>query len=425
MEKTILVQKNTNGRLKFIALVLDGDTITRIWGLLDGKSQTTANTYGFINKGKANQLDPVQAAKEDFDRIISTKIKEGYIVVDDINNPVEFNNDKMNFDDLPVQFCCSKPNTKVSEKQADQFLKYGKGRYYIKENGLCHYILITSTGEIKIYSRRIDDHTRKYGTVVDAVRKLNLPANTLLVAEFVIDPALNIPHMDGFKLISSISRSDTLKGKVKESVEQTLYLQMLHPVKAVVFNVLYYDNEDLTQKPYSNIIDNYFTKFFPLDTTQDVLILPRKMAFYKHNKAIAWTEVNSRVYEGLVLWDIDANAEITYNGKPMRRGCYKVKAQMDDDVIAYGWNEGTGDHQGQIGSLKIGKYNQEGEIVDLGKCGSGISDELCDPGLWTFPCVIEISYSQRFPTGSYQFPVFVKVHEDKLPEDIILDEDGN
>jgi hypothetical protein len=30
--------------------------------LIGGKSQQTSNTYGFINKGKANQLNPEQTA---------------------------------------------------------------------------------------------------------------------------------------------------------------------------------------------------------------------------------------------------------------------------------------------------------------------------------------------------------------------------
>jgi len=423
MQNITLVQKNTNGRVKFIQLELEGDTVSRTWGLVDGKTQQTSNTYDFINKGKANQLDPVQAAKEDYERIIQTKTKEGYLVTDALDTLPKLGDDVMDFDELPVQFCCSKPNTKILDKKANLLIKNKNSKYMLKYNGLCSYILITPKREVKIYTRRIDDFTSKFPSIVEAVKKLNLPANTLLVTEFVIDPDLNIPHMEAFKLMSSISRSDTLKGKVKEDVTHTLFLQEEHPVKAVVFNVLFYDSKNLTNEPYSVILNDYFPMFGPNNPIQDKLITPFSMEFNTHEDAILWAEENKLQYEGLVLWEMDANAEITFNGKPSRRACYKVKASQDDDVVAYGFNEGTGDHQGKIGSLKIGKYDSDGNLVDLGKCGSGIADDMCDPILWTFPCVVEIKYDQRFPTGKYQFPRFSCVHLEKVPTDIILDDD--
>jgi ATP-dependent DNA ligase len=123
---------------------------------------------------------------------------------------------------------------------------------------------------------------------------------------------------------------------------------------------------------------------------------------------------------------MEENAEITYNGKPSRRACYKLKATREDDVVAYGWEEGSGAKQGKVGSLLIGKYNSEGKIVPLGKVGSGlkIKQGECEIDYWEFPCVIEIEYEQRFPTGSYQFPRFSKKHGEKVPSEVILDQNG-
>ena len=73
MQQCILVQKNSSGRVKYIILTQNLDVVDRVWGLIDGKFQETSNTYDYINKGKANQLNPEQAAEADFDRIIQTK----------------------------------------------------------------------------------------------------------------------------------------------------------------------------------------------------------------------------------------------------------------------------------------------------------------------------------------------------------------
>ena len=45
----ILVQPSTHGRIKFIELTVVGDTMTSEWGLVDGKTQETSNTYDYIN----------------------------------------------------------------------------------------------------------------------------------------------------------------------------------------------------------------------------------------------------------------------------------------------------------------------------------------------------------------------------------------
>jgi len=422
MKRTILVQKNTHGRIKFIELALEDDIVSRVWGLIGGKTQRTANTYDYINKGKSNELSPEVAANEDYNRIIATKTKEGYIEAEAFDKLPNFDNENMDFDNLPVQFCCSKPHTSIAKTKCNKLIKDDLARFFIKENGLCHFILKTSTGKVKIYTRRIDDHTRKYPSIVKTLEGLDFPNNTLLITEFVVDPKLEIPHMEGFKLISSISRSDTLKGKVKESVEQTLALQKKHRVVAVVFNVLFSDGEDITDYSYEEVLDSLIDD----PTKDDPIIVPRELKFKSFQEAYDWAYDNKTQYEGLVLWNASENAEITYNGKPSRRACYKLKATKDDDVVAYDWKEGTGAKQGKIGSLLIGKYNELGAIVPMGNVGSGlkIKEGDCEVENWKFPCVVEIKYDQRFPTGYYQFPRFTKKHEDKIPSEILVNSKG-
>lgn len=158
--------------------------------------------------------------------------------------------------------------------------------------------------------------------------------------------------------------------------------------------------------------------------TSGFITTPREFTFTSYEEAYAYAEENIDLIEGFVVWIKAENSEITYNGKPNRRACYKLKALREDDVVAYAWAEGSGDRQGLIGSFLIGKYDLNGNMIPFGNVGSGIKDEDANPEDWVLPCVIEINYEQRFETGKYQFPRFSKRHEDKIPSDVVIDEDG-
>jgi ATP-dependent DNA ligase len=150
------------------------------------------------------------------------------------------------------------------------------------------------------------------------------------------------------------------------------------------------------------------------------VFVPTEVPITSAAQAFEIVKKNKHKIEGLIVWDIDQSMKLTLNGKPDRCACYKIKAKGEKDVIAAGWEEGTGKLQGKIGSLKIGQYSPTGEWIDLGTvAGLKHTQGECDPANWTFPCVIEVEYDQIFPdTGKFQFGHFVKVHEDKLISDV-------
>lgn len=423
MKETILMQPNSHGRTKFIVLQVEGDEVRREWGLLNGKSQKTANTYDYINKGKSNELSPSEAAEVDFNRIIETKVKEGYIVVDSLDTKEEVKFDEMDFDNPPESLCVSKPKTSISNKKLQKLIDDDKAIIDIKENGSCHLLFIDSKGDVKIKTRRHEDHTLKYPSVVEAVKEAKLPPNTVLTVELVIDPLLGYNHMESFKLLQSISKSDTVKGALKPDQSKSYELQEKNKVRAMVFNIVYLNGEDLSQKEY-NYAREYIDLKFDSVESDSVLYRPTRMVFKTAEEAVQFAKDNEFKYEGLVVWDKTESIEVSFNGKPKRRAAYKLKIEKEDDVVAYSYLEGTGKKQGKIGSLLIGKYDSEGNMVEFGRVGSGLTDETCELDCWGFPVVIEIKYSQRFETGAYQFPVVVKQHEDKVPSEVVVNDKG-
>ena len=89
----------------------------------------------------------------------------------------------------------------------------------------------------------------------------------------------------------------------------------------------------------------------------------------------------------------------------------KFKAFFDADVKVIGLKEGTGKHQGKLGSFLV---DYKGVEVNV---GSGLNDELREQ-IWKdkdshIDRIIEVRYQEETPDGSLRFPTFVCFRNDK------------
>lgn len=422
-----LIQPSRGGRAKFLHLVVEGDQMTTTWGLVGGATQTTTKSYDYINQGKSNELTPEQAAVQDFERKRDKKIKEGYRQADSLEKSEEASLDTINFDDPPTSFAPSKPIKDISDAFLMKLKAEGRLNLQLKLNGMCHFIFIGSTGKVRIFTRRMDDHTRKYPTIATYVESLVhqkvLPKKSVLITEFVADPDLDLPHMLAFKRLQEISKSDTNKGQLKASQAKALKLQIATPIRACVFHIPYFAGEELWHSPYGDVYD-LIKEVIPELIQNAPLFVPTNLLAL-HDLTVDGLKQLARKddrIEGFVAWDNLAEIDVHFSGKPVRRAAYKVKFPKEMDVIAYDFAWGTGAREGLIGSLLIGKYDAElKNIIPFGNVGSGLKDYELDPATWEFPLVIQIEYAERYENGYFQFPVFIKKHEDKVPTDVVID----
>ena len=437
--KTCLCQPASKG-YKVIIFELQNDILTRSWGLLNGSMQTKSTKFKPKNIGKTNEKSSTVVAKEDFARQVEKKCKNGYRVVDDITiEDIEKEwkqNDTMSFEQLPTNFAPAKPiktndfsKTKILS-MIKELLNKNACIVTMKYNGLRHFVVVGENG-IKIYTRRCDDHTVKYPTLVDIITKINLPAGTILDCELYIKQK-DIPkemfdresdHMDRFQRVCSISKSDVSAGIPKDVLFKTPERIAETPVSLAIFDVLYYNTNKIYMHPYRA----RQTLIKEIDKASE--------SDYIHAAAAIQLDSNSspqEVYnildeledwEGLVIWDADSPTEVQMNGKSKRIGCFKLKPEYEDDFVAYEYEETVARGPGKIGRLKIGKYDSDGNIVPMGECGSGITHDLLDISLWSFPCVVEIKYSSKFKdTNRLQFPVFSKIHFEKEPSECTIND---
>jgi DNA ligase-1 len=127
------------------------------------------------------------------------------------------------------------------------------------------------------------------------------------------------------------------------------------------------------------------------------------------------TEENFKMYhddwvrkgeEGIMIKDISAPYQFKRDWSVM-----KYKAFFDVDVKVKGMLEGTGKHQGKLGSFVIDYKGKEVRV------GSGLNDETREQ-LWKDPeshigRIIEVRYQEETPDGSLRFPTFVCFRNDK------------
>lgn len=418
-----LVQKNQRGQVKYIKLALKGIRITRTWGVIGGKEREPIfHDYVGINIGKSNELTPEEAAEADLTRTIEKKQKEGYLIAESLENLPDLDVDplaNLDFDDIDPSFCCSKPIQKVTPEVIDAIIAKGTARFFVKYNGGCHYFVINGSGEVKIYTRRWDDHTTKYPLLVQSIEAHKFPMETIGVMEICVDPLLDRDHMWCFKQFSEIAKTGTSKGACKPDQSMAHALQKVNPLKGVVFALLYHKGEQIHHWPYSEVLKVVQGYVGPLSASH-TLFTPQECMFINGAQVLEVAKQYKRKIEGFLAWDMSHNLEITMNGKPLRRAAWKVKARGEMDVIA--WGGEFGKKAGLFGSLKICRLDAEGTAVDMGTVGGLKHKEgEADPSYWTFPCVIEIGFDNIFPdTGFPQFGNFSKIHEDKTIEEVEL-----
>jgi len=417
-KELIVVKPAANDKVLYHKLILDGAFVYKKWGYIGGTESVTDHAHGFTNEGKANQLNPDETAEASWERDCKKLIRDGCIVVTDLNNLPDLNAVPLiDLDCIPTALTLSKPTQSIGLRTFNSLVKSGYAKFFIKYNGLNHYLVIDAKGKAKLFTRKWFERTDKYPVVIAEVESMKLPISSLLVVELTIDPLLRLPHMNAFLRMCKIDKTDTKNGICTDDQADSIELQIATPVKAAVYGILFTEGKPVWEANYQVQL-NTLQLSIPKITEGKRLFVPSEVPISSTKEAIDLVQTHRHRIEGLIVWDLREAMKMTMDGKPVRCACWKVKYKSETDIIATGWQEGRGKNQGRIGSLKIGQYGPNEELIDLGTVG-GLKDAQKEPNEWEFPCVIEIKYDQRFPdTGCFQFGSFVKVHESKTIDEV-------
>ncbi|KAJ3120300.1 tRNA ligase [Nowakowskiella sp. JEL0407] len=348
---------------------------------------------------------------------------------------------------VPIQPMLAQPTTSFGE-----VLEIFEGRSFtceFKYDGERAQIHKPDAGKIRVFSRNLEDSAQKYLDVVENVSKyLKDPKTSFVIDAEVVAWDVQKKCILPFQVLSTRKR----KGVSSDEIQVKVCI--------FAFDIVYVNGNTLIDKSLKERRDILFSTFAEVEgefqfaqhmTSENVEDIQHFM-----NTAV---EGNC---EGLIVKAIDSTYELSKRSK----NWLKLKKDYLDgvgdtlDLVVLGAYYGTGKRTGLFGGYLLGCYNDEAEEYQtICKIGTGFSDEILashtkvlnehiindkkayynvtgtakdKPDVWFEPSMVwevkaaDLSISPVYTAAiglcnpskgvSLRFPRFIRVRDDKTPE---------
>jgi len=286
--------------------------------------------------------------------------------------------------------------------------------------------------EIFLWTRRLENVTKQFPDVVEYIKEC-LPDKDFIVEGEIVGYDKNTNKFLPFQKISQrIKRKYDIEKMVKEI-----------PVELHLFDIIYYDNEILINKPFRErreILEKIVKE------KEGKILLAKAIVTSSDEEAEKFfRDAIEKGLEGVVFKNINAPY------RPGRRVGYMVKLKpvketLDVVIIAAEWGEGK--RAGWLTSYTVAvKDSDTGEYLEIGEVGTGIKEKKESPEDITFeeltkllqpliikqegkkvyikPAVVvevqydEIQKSPKYSSGfALRFPRLVRLRPDRSPQEI-------
>jgi len=403
MKKLTLYHVASKGGIKQWSIWIESDkkTVTVEWGLQGMKLQSSSDLA--VPKGKVGTKgfkDAFVCAQENYDKQVRKKREEGYN---------ETLNEKKTTSDwlmgLDKRFVPAKPLNSIKEEQLAKIEAKGKLWKQRKRDGRRHLVLKTKTGEIKIYSRRIEEVTDNLPKLRDSFEAMDIPNGTIIDGEIIVDR----------KGADDYRATGTFTNPAQNPIESAEREDAL-PVRFMAFDLLYLNGMTIWDLPYKTrheemveLIGDQEPMVFVVENLD--MSLAKAQALAKKNK-----------WEGLVCWYSEEPSVVRDGGKPKRCNAAKWKPVKENDFIATSFFYGSGELSEVAGGLELAEIDPVTEKRrTAGKVGTGFDAAMRKEILkWKFPCVVEVKFDKQEPdSGKLRFPVFLRKRDDKGVDECI------
>ena len=271
-------------------------------------------------------------------------------------------------------------------------------------------------GEVRVYTRSLDDVTDRLPEVVEQV--LALPVSTV-----VLDGEVIALRPDGsprpFQETASRTGSST-DVAVRERVPLTTYF----------FDLLHLDGRDLLDDPAGERLEALRS------TLPEALQVPRIVTDSTDEAQAFFDETVAAGHEGVVVKSLAAPYEAGRRGS----GWVKVKPRHTLDLVVLAVEWGSGRRQGLLSNIHLGAADGAGGFAMLGKTFKGMTDEMLAWQTERFLAlethreghvvhvrpeqVVEIAFdgvqrSSRYPSGlALRFARVLRYRDDKPVEEV-------
>ncbi len=242
----------------------------------------------------------------------------------------------------------------------DGFKRVGKPALLdFKYDGFRMMINKEEKGDIKIFTRRLDNVTKQFPDVVKYVKECVKANSFILDSEAVgFDPETKI-----YLPFQNISQRIKRKYDI-EKLEKEL------PIEINVFDILYYDGKSLIKTPFKErrkIIEKIIpTRKFKIRPSEAITTDSEKRAEEFYHKALKAGE------EGIMM----KNLEAPY--KPGSRVGYGIKIKPEEnefDLVIIEAEYGTGKRAGWLTSYTVA-CRDKNEFKEIGKVSTGLKEKV-------------------------------------------------
>lgn len=271
----------------------------------------------------------------------------------------------------------------------------GRGEHYfdIKWDGI-RCLAYVERGDVRLINRRQVDITYRYPDLVEAL------AATYADRCLVLDGEI-ICLKDGLPSFERAHKRDA-----QSNAGSAAALARSYPATFMAFDLLFHDGDDLRQMPYAG--RRALLKTLAEGLTSEAIQWSRS----ETDGRAMWSFVTTVGLEGLIA---------KHKTAPYRAGrgsaWIKLKPTRSLSALVSGYDAGKGHRVATFGNLHLVLVNDAGEMVPIGKVGSGFTDkDLRDllPRLQTptTPLVVEVEYQEVSPQRQLRFPVYKGVRTD-------------
>jgi len=263
--------------------------------------------------------------------------------------------------------------------------------------------------DVHIYSRRGTDVTENFPTIVEGIRKAQVPTNSHIIGELVW---FTPEGKQDVGRIQSLAKSSPEKA-------QQLYQEFEGTPRIIIFGAIELAGKDVSEVPYKDLKHT-------LETTikeNDAVAVVKSYPFDK------WEEVMDKAIaeggEGIVLKNITKGYKFAPKGEhePKPKGYwYKYKGGAGkhgtDDFVVYNVE------RTEAGSLVLdfGQYYKN-DLYGVGRIdsfGREEEPEILDAAKH-LPFVIEIGFQERTASGKLRHQRFIRLRPDKSPKNVVIE----
>lgn len=266
---------------------------------------------------------------------------------------------------------------------------------------------VKAKGKIKIYTDGMNDITDRLERLVEEIKTVPIPDNSLWVNEGVLDER----GSDHYELVGSILNP---KVKTEMAIERQKKLGF---IKMMNFDVVIWDGIDLLTKginlPYFARVEN-FNNTLPKMAMNPRYLLPVQILIMSYDRAKK--EVVKKGWEGLVLYWSQFRASYRLDGKSPKRhhGCWKWKPIHEDDFIVRSWIGDDDKHPRKVKEVLLSQIDPKtGKEFDCGKIGGFTNKTRKDLITARYPLVMQIRFDNRFASGKLQSARYMHIRRDK------------